>query len=100
MRYQCAPVIMMVVLLTSCHASRAGVFGRPGTVKIRVRTPEERGRLLNQGGQVVAEYGGFSVLEAPASAVRANSETEEMPDDNSVLLNAGPLDTRLPHIRQ
>ena len=92
--------IMTIALsLVVSHAAGAG-FGRRGTIKVRVRTPEKAAQLIGKGAELVAQYEGFAVLELPAVALEPDDQVEELAQENVVLLSSGPLDTRDSAVRQ
>ncbi|HVP12833.1 MAG TPA: S8 family serine peptidase [Phycisphaerae bacterium] len=62
-------------------------------MKIRVANETARSKLAADGAQVVADYGAFAVMEAPAAGVSASGEVELLAEENSILLNAEVIDT-------
>ena len=92
----CASV--SVFMLISASADAAERFGREGSLKVRV--PHEMAAdLVANGGELVADYGSFAVVEVPNDVPIANG-AEPLFEENLVLLNTGPLDTTQPGIRQ
>lgn len=67
------------------------------TQKVRVSDATAAARLLQQGGQLVADYGSFKIIQATAAAVTSESNrVESAEESNFIELHAAPLDTRTP----
>jgi hypothetical protein len=69
--------------------------------KLRVSDPSLANSMKARGGKLIADYGGFQVIEMDqASLTSADTNRAELADDfNFVRLNAGQLDTRTPGIK-
>src|SRR5215475_12667977 len=83
----------------SAEPAGAIAFGREGTVKARVFSTAAAELLAGQGAEIVANYGGFVVIEAPP-ALLTGQDVEILTEENLVLLNAGHIDTTTPAARQ
>ncbi|MFO0972545.1 MAG: putative Ig domain-containing protein [Phycisphaerae bacterium] len=75
-------------------------FGRAGTVKVRIdrATSSSARPALPSTARVVDDFGAFTIVEEPADAPPAGGEV--LPLENLIQLNAGPIDTTLPAVRQ
>jgi hypothetical protein len=75
-------------------------FGREGSVKARFPKSSFEPVLLGAKARVIADYGSFVVVEAASDAVPRLAGAEVRPEENVVLLNAGPIDTTQSVARQ
>jgi hypothetical protein len=66
------------------------------TQKVQVSTLAEAQALEAQGGQIVADYGGFKLYAVDANTTNLPSSAEGRNAYNSILLNAGQIDTSRP----
>lgn len=71
-------------------------FGREGTVKVRVTSPEAR-LAASRAGWKVGGYGSFEVYEVSrdtaAALAREDASTQVLQGENVIELNSGALDT-------
>src|SRR5438105_7409509 len=72
-------------ILTAAEPS-SSAFGRAGTVKARVPAGGSAAPLINRGARLVADYGSFVILEAPADTFTGQN-AEILPQENTILLN-------------
>ncbi len=63
--------------------------------KVRVTDPAAARQILQNGGRLIADYGGFQVLEVNGAAETAFAAgvVENRDEENRILLNAGEVDT-------
>ena len=86
----------LILLLAAAWASPVLA---DGGVKIRVSDPNLIREIVTGGGRLVADYGGFQLLEADAAtaeALRGRQGVEVRDGDRHILLNVGALDTTTP----
>ena len=72
------------------------------TTKLRVTNPQRAQQLVARGAKVIADYGSFQLLEAPAalaSEAAAQSDVADAGAMNIIHLNASPLDTTTPAVK-
>jgi len=69
--------------------------------KLRVSDPALAATMLAEGGRLLADYGSFRLIETDAlSAMRGRANGAEVLEAaDTVQLNAGPLDTRVPEVK-
>ncbi len=95
-----------VVLAVACSLVAAACTVGPsteggetvGTHRVRA-SPEAARELVARGGAVIADYGGFQLLELPSGVLPSALEQPgvELRDDSvRILLNSGDLDTTSP----
>ncbi len=67
----------------------------------RVHGPAEAQEMISRGGNLVADYGSFQIIEADPNVVSSAALTNAEPadDSNEIELNAGRLNTRAPAIQ-
>ncbi|HTA94517.1 MAG TPA: S8 family serine peptidase, partial [Verrucomicrobiae bacterium] len=88
-------LLIFSVLFLSAASSQAAPH------KLRVSDPALAQSLVARGGKLIADYGGFQLVEADDS-VLANldeSRVERQDDFDEIKLNAKSLNTRTPEIR-
>ncbi len=95
----CNILLCLCLILGAVSTIQAGELAREGRVKVRASRSAVP-RLLNRGGELVADYGAFAVIEVPAGALSDDIDAEVRPDENIVRLHAGPIDTTQPPARQ
>jgi subtilisin-like proprotein convertase family protein len=86
-------LLLLMIGVMCAHA-----FGARRTHKLRVSDPAAAARLVAAGGRLVADYGSFQILEIPATAPglaapMSGAGVEQRDDFDTILLNAGPIDT-------
>ncbi len=96
-----ASVFLFVLWLSLLPAmagdgSRRFLAGSGDRHKIRVSDPAVAQRIEAQGGKVLADYGGFKLMEVNSTATgefAGDASVEPRDGDNRILLNAGEFDT-------
>ncbi len=95
--------ILLVVLAQTAPAMTGRYSARPGDAqKIRVDSPALALQVEQAGGRLLADYGGFAVLEVNSAATRdlaAQPGVDVLADQNQILLNAGAIDTSSEAVR-
>lgn len=88
-----------LVLCLAALALCAHAFASPH--KIRVNDPAAAKSLLANGGKLIADYGGFQVIEADDAALTGavTNNIEVRDDENLIRLNVQALDTRTPEVK-
>ena len=70
--------------------------------KLRVANPEVAATLASQGAELIADYGSFQLFRASspvAAAVVAKPGVEDVTEQDTITLNAKPLDTAKPEVQ-
>jgi len=84
--------VCLTVALFACLVASAA---RAESQKLRVNDPQLTKELIGHGGKLVADYGGFQVVEMEASADTERAAKLQVTQDADVLeLNATKLNTR------
>lgn len=91
----CVPLLVLLLLRTA-HSTQAA------QTKLRVSDPKTAQRLTASGGRVLVDYGGFQLIEVDDAAVAAAQAegAESAEESHFIQLNARPLDTRKPEVKQ
>jgi hypothetical protein len=74
-----------------------GLFAQ-GTHKLQVSDPAQAAQVAVAGGRLIADYGSYRLFEVPEALLHRNLGRAR-DDYNSILLNAGSLDTTKPEIQ-
>jgi hypothetical protein len=67
--------------------------------KIRVTDKETAAQIAAQGGELIADYGGFQLFEvddSTAATLGQRGDAQDEDEQNRIALNAGVLDTKAP----
>ena len=91
------PIWLRPLLLIGVLLIAAAAYSAPH--KVRVNDPKLARELLARGGRLVADYGGFELVETDEVPPAAGSRAQLADHLNFILLNARPLDTRKPEIQ-
>lgn len=95
-----AIAVMFASSVRAAESTPVEKLGREGTVKVRIPQSSFSPAMVNAAVRVVADYGSFVIVEAPADAVPIAHDAQVVELDNFVLLNTGVIDTTHPVAKQ